>query len=450
MDLFQIVIIAVMLFFNSIFAAYELALASISVEQLRIMRERKAAGAAAAVAMKERMEASLAVVQIGITLVGAVAAATGGAGAEENLSPWLTSTFGLGGRVADLVAIIMVVLPLAAITIIAGELVPKTFALRNAEWVCLKLSPLMQGFSVVVYPAVVTFEWITKKIVHLVSRAAPVNPGTSHVQAGLNELRAHAHALRASRIIGDQQERIILGAEKLSTVKVKDILVPPQDIVMLWMDGQLSDHLIAAHLDAHTRLLVSTERNNPQSIVGYVTVKELLFLAKTHPQNPHLREITRQVLNMSPDMTISEAFGIMMKEHVHLAVVRDDAGVLHGMITLEDLLEEIVGDIQDEFDRLPGYITSAGRQWIVGGSATFDRIRAALARPDFAADTPATTFISDWITRHLDRSPKGGDTLEIDGCRILVRKVRRNRVLEALIDPMPGAASPVPAPGPSA
>lgn len=441
MGIFETVIIAIMLGFNSVFAAYELALASISAGRLRMLADQKVGGAVAAAAMKDRMEASLAVVQIGITLVGAVAAATGGAGAEERLSPWLTSTFGIEGKLADLVAIAVVVLPLAAVTIIVGELVPKTFALRNSEWVCLKLSPAMKGFAVVVYPAVAACEWITKLLVRLVSSAAPIEQTGSPAQVGLNELRAHAHALRASRIIGDQQERIILGAEKLASIKVKDILVPAADIVMLWMDGSLGDHLITAHLDSHTRLLVATERGNPQSIVGYVNAKELLFLAKSHPENPHVKEITRPVLTMSPDLTVGEAFGVMMKDHVHLAVIRDAAGMLHGMITLEDILEEVVGDIQDEFDRLPRYITAAGRQWIVGGGATLDRVRGAITRPDFLQDKPESTVASDWIVQHLGRSPKGGDAFEADGFRVLIRKVRRGRVLEALFDPMTASVS---------
>lgn len=432
----ELIIIAVMLLFNSIFAAYELALASVSAGRLRLLAEKHIRGAAAAVSMKDRMEASLAVVQIGITLVGALAAATGGAGADERISPWLTTTFGIEGKPADLLAIAMVVLPLSAVTIIFGELVPKTFALRNNVWVCLKLSPAMKAFAVVVYPAVAACEWITKLIVRMIHSAAPIEQTDTPAQAGLNELRAHAHALRASRIIGAQQERIILGAEKLSSVQVKDIIVPASDIVMLWMDGQLTDHLITAHLDSHTRLLVASKRGDPQTIVGYVNTKELLFLAKSHPQNPHIQEITRPVLTISPSLTIGEAFGIMMNDHVHLAVVRDEAGLLHGMITLEDILEEVVGDIQDEFDRLPRYITAAGRQWIVGGGATLDRVRATITRPDFLHDKPEATVASDWIVQHLGRSPKGGDAFEAEGFRVLIRKVRRGRVLEALFDPM--------------
>lgn len=433
MSLAGIAIILLMLGFNAVFAAYELALASVRPARLQALAEQKRRGAQAAVYMKGRMEASLAVVQVGITLVGAIAAAVGGAGAAEQLGPYLERTLGLSDRLADAIALAIVVLPLAAATIVGGELAPKAFALKNPEWVCLKLSPLMSWFARSVHPIVNALEGATKMFVRLMERGVePRMP--SERGAGLSELLAEARTLRAERVISLQQERVIQGASRLSNLLIKDILVPPEDIKMLYAGGELADHLVTVHLEAHTRFLVTERAGDPQAIIGYVNVKDLFFLAKTHPEDPNIRQITRPLPVIRPQTPIGEAFGRMMAEHVHLALVRDERGQVCGMVTLEDILEELVGDIQDEYDRLPRTLVAVGRQWVAGGGLPLGRLREALQRRDLGAGLSDDASLNDWLTKKQDGAPKPGNVVRVDGVQVLIRKVRRQRVLEALID----------------
>ena len=433
----EILIILSMLLLNSLFAAYELALASVSLGPLRLFVEQKRRGATAALAMKGRMEASLAVVQIGITLVGAVAAATGGAGADEYIAPRLEAWLGISAELADLVAIALVVLPLSAVTIIFGELVPKTVAIRHSEWVCLGLSSIMRAFALIVYPAVLGFEWATKVLVRLFERGMPTGAGSSY-EIGLAELRAQTRALRTSRIIGAEQERIILGASTLERVKVADILVPPEDIVMLNADAPLTEHFVVIHLDGYTRFPVTETPGDPQRIIGYANLKEIIFLAKTYPENPSLRQITRPLAAVAPEVPIGQAFSRMMAEHVHLAMVKDAAGTVRGIITLEDILEEIVGDIQDEFDRLPRQVVPSGQYWVVGGGATLAQLRESLGIPALGSGANPNMTFADWVRTRIVCRPKGGDVVSGDGLKILIRKTRRQKVMEALVSKEPG------------
>ncbi len=428
----ELLVIIAMLLLNSLFAAYELALASVSLGRLKLLAEQKRRGAAMALVMKARMEASLAVVQIGITLVGAIAAATGGAGAEKYISPTLQVWLGISSDWADLLSIALVVLPLAAFTIIIGELVPKTLAIRHSEWVCLKLSTLMRAFTMLVYPVMLGFEWATKVLVRLFERQLPDDAGSSY-DIGLAELRAQARALRTSRIIGAEQERIILGASTLTRAKVRDILVPPQDIVMLNADGDMTEHFVVVHLEGYSRFPVTEKPGDADRIIGYVNLKELIFVAKTHPDNPSLRQITRPLPPVSPEMPIGQAFSMMMREHVHMAIVKAPAGVVEGIITLEDIREEIVGDIQDEFYRLPRQVVPSGQYWVVGGGATLGQLRDVLGSQALGGDAGQATALADWLETHAPQPLKGGDTVAIDGYRILIRKMRRRRVLEALV-----------------
>jgi putative hemolysin len=432
MDITQFIIIIVMILLNSIFAGYELALTTVNLGRIKLFAEQKRKGAWSALSMKTRMGASLAVVQIGVTLVGAIAAATTGAKAEDSIASFIQVVLNVSRPLSGAIAIAIIVLPLSAVTIIIGELVPKTIALKNSEKVCLLLSPAMRIFAFIVYPLVWLLEIITNILVGFFERRMPHN--ISQVDLGIVELRAQARALRTSSVIDKDQEKIIIGASNLSKTKVLDIIIPAQDIVTLFVDGDLPEHFVTVHLEGFTRFPVTEIRSNPQKIIGYVNIKELLFLAKTHPDNPSLREILRPALFLSPEMDIGEAFSIMMKDHTHLAIVRDDANIIHGMITLEDILEEVVGDIQDEFDRLPRYINNfGGRQFVVGGGVPLSLLFDRMNRPESVPEGLANITFSDWIIKNYNKKLTGGDYLTIDNINILVRKVRRNHVLEAIV-----------------
>src|SRR3989338_312226 len=150
----ELIVIFLMLIFNAFFAAYEMALASISRVRLGVLVNQKRKGAAEALFMKDRMEASLAVVQVGITLVGAIAAATGGVGVNELFTPYLVRVYGLSDTVAEVLALVFFIIPLSCFTIVFGELIPKTYALNNKVWVCLILSPAMKILSQMIYPLI--------------------------------------------------------------------------------------------------------------------------------------------------------------------------------------------------------------------------------------------------------------------------------------------------------
>lgn len=436
MSLTTLLVILGMLLLNALFAAYELALASVRIDRLRALAEQRKRGAATALRMKNRMEGSLAVVQLGITLVGAIAAAAGGASAEEDLGPWLKATTGIHNEhLADFLALAIIVIPLSAITIIAGELIPKVLAMKNAEFFCTLLSPAMWIFTLVVYPAVWFLERVTKAFVTLVESVFPSRRADDH-QTGLHELRAQVNLLRASQVIGMQEERIILQASRLSSVKVGDIMMPEDDIVMVIADAPLSENLVIAHMDLHTRFPVTARRGDSQAIIGYVTFKDMVLLAKTHPGNPVIREIVRPLISLPVDIPLSEALRRMIADHQHLALVRGEKGRVMGMITQEDIFEELVGDIQDEFDRLPKHISPAGQQLVVGGGVTLAQLRQSLRRTDLGGALPPSTTLNDWLNHGREDTLKGGDMVVVDGVWAQIRKVRRRRVTEAILDPL--------------
>lgn len=431
---FELAIMFMMIGVNSIFAGYEIALASVTLARLQNLAADNRRGAQVAVFMKQNMEASLAVVQLGITLVGTIAAVVGGAGAEEKLAPALMTYSGVTEDVAEVLAIVLVVVPLTVITIIVGELIPKVFALRNPERVCLSLSPFMRWFSFSVWPAVWLFETIVTKVMAWGERQMGSSGSPKRETAELQDLRASAAVARATRLIGRREEKIILGATEIASRRVRDIMLPAEHMSTLDASASLGDNLIAAHLDMHTRFPVVERRGDPQTVIGYVNVKDIIATMRLSPHEPSLQSVVRPIPSLRDDQAIAECLEQLMREYTHIALVRDSAGRVVGMITLEDILEELVGEIEDEFDRLPAHLIASGSSWVVGGGVTLRRLKEVTGielQTELLADGGPT--LSTWIETTLNREVRGGDLVETDAARVAVRKIRRKKVQEAQV-----------------
>ena len=432
---FELAIMAAMIGVNSVFAAYEIALASVSLARLRRLADDHRSGAKVALYMKQNMEASLAVVQLGITLVGAIAAAVGGTGAAEDVAPALMDRLSVSEGTAEVLAIALVVIPLTVVTIVVGELIPKVFALRNAERVCLTLSPFMRWFSFSVWPAVWLFETVVMGVMSLGERhLGSGDAGKHETVVELQELRATAAMARASRLIGHREERIILGAMEMQSRSVRTIMLPAEHVTTLDANASLADNLITAHLDMHTRFPVVARKGDPQTIIGYANFKDIIATMRLAPHEPTFRTIIRPILSLKDDERIAACLEQMMREHTHIALVRDANGMVVGMVTLEDILEELVGEIEDEYDRLPVHIVESGSSWVAGGGVSVDRLKATTGI-DISVDLPeaGARTLSDWVSGHLGREVRGGDVVERGAVRVVVRKVRRKKVQEAQV-----------------
>jgi putative hemolysin len=428
-------IIIAMIGCNALFAAYEIALASASLGRLKALADAHRGGARAALSMKQNMEASLAALQLGITLVGAIAAATGGADADEMIVPYLEHVFGFSPRSAHVLSLALIVIPLSAVTIVVGELIPKVFALKHKEWVCLKLSPPMKALTTIVYPAVWILEGTVRTLLSWSERRwTPTMEGHKAEVTEMQELRAVVALARTSRLIGGQEEKIILGAARLSSRSISEIMIPTRDIFTLDVSLSMSESLVLAHSDMHTRFPVCAKSGDPQTICGYVNFKDIVSELRLAPDQPSLRGIMRSMPDLSEDMSIAASLQRMTHEHAHIALVRNSRAEIVGMVTMEDILEELVGEIEDEYDRVPAHVAEVGVGWVMGGGITLDRLEQITGTKIDRNRLPAgVRTLHDLITAYLGRAAHGGDVVKAQGLRLLVRKLRRQRVLEAQV-----------------
>lgn len=429
---YELIVISIMLALNAVFAAYEMALASVSRARLQVLLSEKRPGSLEAAFMKDRMEASLAVVQLGITFVGAFAAATGGAGMGDQFEPFLRQKMGFGPMTSEIISVVVLVIPLSFITIIFAELVPKMVALGNKEWVVLRLSPAMKLLSEMAYPIVYVFELAVKGVVKAFARITP--PDESEKQS-LYELKAAASLARAAQILGAREEKIVTSAASLIIRPVKEIILPAAYISMIPAASNITQAFIKAHLDMHTRFPVCEVEGDPQTIQGYINFKDILVAMKMNPQDAGIRGIIRPIRRIDEKTPISTLLEQMIQEKMHIALIVSSDTVV-GLVTMEDIIEELVGEIEDEFDRLPTHIHSYGSSWLVGGGVPMSTVASTVGVEwEPLPGSRKVPTLSEWCISKLKGRMQGGEVFEIENLQVIPRKLRRNKLAEAVVSP---------------
>ncbi|HRX84181.1 MAG TPA: hemolysin family protein [Phycisphaerae bacterium] len=299
------------------------------------------------------------------------------------------------------------------------EILPKTLGVHYnravAVWIARPLSLAIRVFTPVI------------RVLHLLNRPFESRPTRKRVPATLEEITSLATLARLSKHIGPHQERIINRATKLSRASARHVMIPIEQVSMLSTAQTLNQAVIAAHMDAHTRFPVC-EGDDRDSVIGYINFKELIYFMRTNPRDPSLKGIVRPVHFVEPDSSASDLLKAFIDQHEHMAIVRDAQRRCLGLITLEDLIEEMVGELEDEFDRLPRHAHAlSGGTWLFGGGISMGDVSAKVGGP---AATPKET-LAVWMERQLGLLPAPGQTIKCDDIEFVVRRVRRGRVFEA-------------------
>ena len=277
-------------------------------------------------------------------------------------------------------------------------------------------------------------------VLHVLNRPFEGRRTEKHAPATLEEITSLAAMARLSKHIGAHQERIISRAAKLSQTSARQVMIPVEQVSVLSTAQTLAQAVVAAHIDAHTRFPVCQDGDRNR-VIGYVNFKEMIYFMSTNPGDPSLKGIIRPVHFVEPDSSASDLLKTFIDQHEHIAIVRDGEDRSLGLITLEDLIEELVGELQDEFDRLPRHVHSlSGGTWMFGGGVPMSEVVAKLdGRPEVSGGTLAA-----WLEQGLGQPPKPGQVLRHEDIEFMVRRVRRGRVFEASATVRGGARSVTP------
>lgn len=302
-----------------------------------------------------------------------------------------------------------------------SEILPKTLGVRfNCELALFIATPL--AVAVRLFTPLI-------RLTHWINKPFEIGSSKSRSPATIDEITALAAFARLSNQIGKHQERIIKGASRLSQLPVRQVMLPIEHVSFLSTSQSLFDAVTTAHIDSHTRFPVC-ENNDHNRVVGYVNFKEMIYYMRTNPNDPSFKGIIRPVYFADPDAPASDLLKGFVDQHVHIAIVRDADGRSLGLVTFEDLVEELVGELEDEFDRLPRlFHPLSGGTWMVGGGIPM----AELAQKLDLKTLNATGSLSAWLLQRVGSTPKPGQTCREAGLEFQVRRVRRGKIFEASV-----------------
>lgn len=328
----EIITIIFCLAVNAIFAAYEMAFVSFSKLDLIKAARLGSKSAENILKRRENPERTLSVIQIGITLVGALAAAMGGAGASEVLEPYLVSQWGMNKLLAGVLAILIVVLPITYLSVVFGELVPKTLALRNSSKIVLKGSSLLSILDRALSPAISILEWSTKTIVRTFFPASKKPLVSSEALVEIGELSS-------------VHQKYILNLAGIENIKIEEMMVKWEEVDFVRQSDSMEHIASMIFSSGHTRLPVM---DSSEKIMGILHTKE--FLAFRESGEKDWATIVRSAPLVRGKKSVLGTLKLMQISKSHMVIVYSERGRLLGILTLEDILEEVVGDIFDEDD----------------------------------------------------------------------------------------------------
>ena len=301
------------------------------------------------------------------------------------------------------------------------EILPKTMGVRfNCQLASVIAYPL--AFLIRLFRPLISF-------IHLINKPFEPRRRPSQSPATLEEISALAGLARLSNLISSQQEQIIKGTFRLSEKRAHQVMIPVEHVTFLFTSQSLTDAIITTHLDPHTRFPIC-EGEDRNRVLGYVNFKEIIYHARTNPHDCSLHGIIRPVHFVAPEVSAVELLKVFVERHEHVAIVREAGGKTLGLITLEDLIEELVGELEDEFDRLPRlFHRLSGGIWMVGGGVPIVELadRLGISLPDMQGT------ISAWLLRRFGRVPKVNEIYQVEGTEFMIRRTRREQVFEIAV-----------------
>ncbi len=394
--------IAVAMVLSHLCSLMEAAILSITPSQLAELRQQSPKIGAVCQSLKHDIDKPIAVILIINTAAHTIGAAVAGGSLGE--------TF--GSQYMGLFSLVFTLLMVQY-----TEILPKTLGVRFNLTVLKVAARPLQVAIYVMMPLIKLTHFINRPF----ERRRPVPPSTA------DEISALAALARSRQVISTRQERIIKAVPRLSERTAQMVMLPRDNISFLSSDQSVSDAINVTGNDFHTRYPVC-EAGNRDKVLGYVNFKELIATFRAHPGAMNLTDILRPIGFAEPDDTASELLERFATQHCHMTIVRDPKnGQTLGLVTLEDIVEELLGDLDDEFDPLPRTFYSPGEFfWVVGGGVSM-----TLLTRDTHLDLPRRAEpVSVWFGRLLKRQPKVGDVVRYRNAEFYVRKIRRGQVWE--------------------
>jgi putative hemolysin len=425
----QILVIIVLTFLEGVFVAAEIALVTIRRTRIDQLAEEGSASAMRVKGLVAQPGRFLAVTQIGLTFLGFLASAY----AAVNLTVSLQQLFEESGlpvvsTSAEILALIIVTLLLSLFTIVFGELVPKSLALAHTEAFALRLS----GFIVILLRLFGPLVAVLTAVTSAVSRMLGAGEHSQGVMS-TEELKILVERGGEQGILEAEEEQMIHAVIELGDQRVHEVMVPRIAMVSLAATASMDEAIDTVIEGGHSRIPVYEE--SIDEIIGILYAKDLLpFLKGSVAERPSLRSILRTPVFVPESMSVDDLLHEFQRRKVHIAIVLDEYGGTAGLVTIEDLLEEIVGEIQDEYDEEePLIVRISDDEARIDGRADVDDIAELFDTNLGLEDADEYDTVGGLIYHRIGGVPKPGDQVVVDGLTLTVETTDGRRVGKVLV-----------------
>jgi putative hemolysin len=416
----NICLVAFFILLGGVFAAAEIALVSLREGQIKALSKRGKRGRAVA-RLAEDPNRFLSTVQIGVTLSGFLSAAFGAATIADDFAPLLGDA-GLPDATADVVALVAITLVIAYFSIVLSELTAKRIALQRSVGVSLAFGPAIDRMARLSTPVI----WLLSKSTDVAVRVLGGDPGAARERMSNEELR---HLVSSHETLSDEERQIVEDVFSAGDRQIREVMIPRTEVDFVDASMPVFKAVKFAADQPHSRYPV-IRGGSADDIVGFIHVRDL-FDPDINGRSLRVGDLARDTLMIPGTREVLAALTDMRREGVHLAIVADEYGGTDGIVTLEDLVEELVGDIRDEYDPDEAQaLRLVSGDVEVDGLLNLDDFRDAtgLELPDGPYET-----VAGYIVARLGHVPVVGEECAVDGHALTVvgvdgRRVSRVRV----------------------
>ncbi len=426
MILTEVTIIFFLLLLNAYFAMSEIAIVSASKPMLKHLAKQGNKRAQAALDLAENPGRFLSTVQVGITLVGILAGAYGGATISEKIAPALND-FGFINPHGETVAVAIIVSCITYFSVVIGELVPKRFAIIHANKLALMVVRPMRALSLAVHPVVLILETSANILMRILGLSGNQNEDVTD-----EEFRAILSDTADSGVIEKSEHEMLQRVIRLDDRDVKSIMTHRTEVVFIDINDSIEDIRKKVHGTGHSRYPVID--GNPDELKGYIAAKELLDSALSNAGSLDIRQHLKDVLVLPEGASCLRALESFKKHHINLIVIVDEYGSTQGIVTTSDILEAIVGILPSNYDHDDQLriIERADGSWLVDGRTPIEEIHLSIGLNEISADEDFDT-IAGFLLEEIRKSPKEGLIYDAFGYRFEIMDMDGHRIDKIMI-----------------
>lgn len=416
-DVLNVVGIALLIALSAFFVAAEYSLVKARPTRLEELAENGSRRARIALSAVKHLDFYLSATQIGVTVTTLLLGKLGEPVISRMLEPGF-ERLGLGTSNEHAIALVVSIALMASLQVVFGEQVPKYISIKRAERLALVFAPVITVLYRLMYVPV----WLLAGLTNLVLRGLGVEPGHESEAHSPEEINLIVSSSEARGAVGADEAEMARNAIIIGDRNARDIMVPRVDMAYLTTSLSLADNIGRANVAGYTRFPLCDP--DADHVIGMVHIKDLLSVAGR--EEATIRDARRDILVIPETKALDSLLRQFQSSHIHMALVLDEWGGTSGIVTLEDVLEEIVGDIQDEHQHEHPEVQPVGKDaWLVDGGVTLDDLERDLDIPLEAEDADTVAGFIQW---RLGAVPEAGQQVTADGYTLRVEEMEGRRV----------------------